>query len=222
MADGAGTSGPPVEIEVKLAVHDSRAIRSLVAHPDSDRLAGFSADGTVRVDEIVDLYLDTAAGDGMLRAAGLRARLRVSANGVVLAVKGRSSMSADGVTTRMELEAPATADLDPRRWPASDARTLVVDTIEGHTLVEIAALRQRRQVCMLRRREALVELSVDELTAVDADGSSLGMRVELEAELKAGPADALSDLARTLSALEGVGPPLGSKLEFALGARMER
>ena len=222
MPADSGQRGRPVEIEVKLAVHDSRAIRSLVAHPDSDRLAGFSADGPLRIDEIVDLYLDTAPGDGMLRAAGLRARLRVSGNGVVLAVKGRSSLSRDGVTTRMELEAPATAALDPGAWPVSDARALVVDTIEGRPLVEIAALRQRRQVCLLRRRTALVELSVDELTAVDADGSALGMRVELEAELKAGSADALSDLARTLAALEGVGPPLGSKLDFALGARRER
>lgn len=222
MPDGTTTSGPPVEIEVKLAVHDSGAIRALVAHPDPGRLGGFTGDGPPRIDEVVDLYLDTSSADGLLRAVGLRARLRVSTAGVVLAVKGRSSMTPDGLTTRMELEAPATADLDPRQWPGSDACALVVETIGDAALVEIAALRQRRHVRLLRRGAALVELSVDELTALDADGSSLGMRVELEAELKGGEAAALADLARALDAVDGVGPPLGSKLEFALTARTER
>lgn len=203
-------------------MHDSTAIRSMVAQPDPTRLAGFAGDGEARIDEIVDLYLDTSAGDGMLRAAGLRARLRVSANGVVLAVKGKASLASDLVTTRMELEAPATASLDHRAWPASAARSLVAETIGDAALVEIAALRQRRHVRMLRRDEVLVELSVDELTALDADGSTLGKRVELEAELKAGSADMLAGLAHALARLEGVGPPLGSKLEFALAARAER
>jgi len=194
----------------------------MVAQPDPDRLAGFVADGEGRIDEIVDLYLDTSASDGRLRAAGLRARLRVSSAGVVLAVKGRSSLGADLVTTRMELEAPATADLDPRAWPPSAARTLIAETVGDDVLVETAALRQRRHVRLLRRDDTRVELSVDELTALEADGSTLGKRVELEAELKAGSADLLAELARALAHLEGVGPPLGSKLEFALSARTER
>lgn len=194
----------------------------MVAQPDPTRLAGFAGDGEARIDEIVDLYIDTSPTDGMLRAAGLRARLRVSAEGVVLAVKGRSSLATDLITTRMELEAPATASLDHRAWPPSAPSTLIAETIGDTALVEIAALRQRRHVRMLRRDEVLVELSVDELTALDADGSTLGKRVELEAELKAGAAQMLAGLAHALARLEGVGPPLGSKLEFALAARAER
>jgi inorganic triphosphatase YgiF len=213
---------PPVEIEVKLAVHDSAAIRALLDQPDPSRLAGFVPDGGLTVTELVDLYLDTAVGGGALRATGLRARLRVSGDGVVLAVKGRSEMTSEGVTTRMELEAPATADLDPTRWPASPARTLVMDTIEGARLVEIAALRQRRHVRRIRRGATQVELSLDELAALEGAGGVLGTRVEVEAELKAGSAADLSDLARALATVHGLGPPLGSKLEFALTARTER
>lgn len=171
---------------------------------------------------MVDRYLDTAAGGGALRAAGLRARLRASATGVVLAVKGRASMTNDGVATRMELEAPADPDFDPARWPPSPARDAVVEEIDGARLVEIASIRQVRHVRLLRRGDALVELSLDALTALGADGAELATRLEVEAELKAGPADALGDLARALAAIDGIGPPLGSKLEFALGARRER
>ena len=222
MTDGALASGPPVEIEVKLAAHDTAAIRALLDHPSPERLAGFTAEGPVTVDEIVDLYLDTASGTGALRAAGLRARLRVSRRGVVLAVKGRADVAADGVATRMELEAPATADLDPARWPASRARTLVIETVGGAPLVEIAALRQRRHVRLVRNGETTVELSLDELTALEAGGGVLDTRIELEAELKAGSAASLGALARALASVDGLGPPLGSKLEFALAARAGR
>jgi len=176
----------------------------------------------LEVREIVDLYLDTAATTGHLRSAGLRARLRVSSGGVVLTVKGRSSAMADGVTTRMELEAPATPDLDPAAWPPSPARELLIDTLDGTPLLEIAALRQRRHVRMLRNGATKVEMSLDELSALEAAGGVLGTRVELEAELKEGPAEPLLGLARALAAVAGLGPPLGSKLEFALAARAER
>jgi inorganic triphosphatase YgiF len=219
--DGAG-SEPPVEIEVKLAAHDTAAIRAVLEHPDPERLAGFVVDGPLAVDELVDLYLDTATAGGALRTAGLRARLRVSNRGVMLGVKGRAEVSADGVATRMELEAPATADLDPQRWPPSAARALVLDTIGAASLVEIAALRQRRHVRLVRNGETQVELSLDELSALEAGGGVLDTRMELEAELKAGSAASLGTLARALANVDGLGPPLGSKLEFALAARAGR
>ncbi|HET7182538.1 MAG TPA: CYTH domain-containing protein [Candidatus Limnocylindrales bacterium] len=221
-ADAAPRPTPTVEVEVKLAVHDSAAIRALLADPDPDRLAGFVADGELVTAEIVDVYLDTAAAGGALRAAGLRARLRVSGSGVVLAVKGRSSVSRDGVTTRMELEAPATPELDAGRWPPSDAQRLVASTVATGTLVEIATLRQRRHVRPVRNATTRVELSLDELAALEAGGGVVATRVELEAELKAGPEAPLAALATALAKVDGLGPPLGSKLEFALRARAER
>lgn len=218
----AEPGGEPVEIEVKRAVHDSAPIRALLADPDPGRLAGFEADGPPTLDEIVDRYLDTAAGDGVLRAAGLRARLRISGRGVSLTVKGRAEVTPDGLTTRMELEAPATADLDPGRWPASPARQLLIDAVGNAPLDEIAALRQRRQVRPLRKGATVVELSLDELEALEAGGGVLETRVELEAELKTGPASDLVDLAAAIAAVDGLGPALGSKLEFALAARTGR
>lgn len=170
----------------------------------------------------MDRYFDTAAGDGALRAAGLRARLRISVDGVVLAVKGRAAVSAGGVATRMELEGPATDDPDPARWPASAGRQLIVETTRGAPLIEIAALRQEREVRLVRRGGSVVELSLDRLAALGARGEELATRLELEAELKAGPAGALEELAHALASVDGLGPPLGSKLEFALAARQER
>jgi len=207
----------PVEIEVKLAVLHPDTGRALIEAPPPT-LAGFTPDGPARDETVTDRYLDTALDTGALRAAGLRARLRLGPAGVVLTVKGRGIVDADGVTSRMELEGPATLDLAPRGWPASRARTLLVETAGDSPLVEIAAIRQRRRIRLLRRGDARVELSLDELAALDGE-SVLASRTELEAELKAGPATALAELANALSGIDGLGPAAGSKLEFALLAR---
>ena len=148
----------------------------------------------------------------------MRARLREARDGVTLTIKRRGTLTG-AITTRAELEGPATSALEPAAWPASAARDLLVAAIGGDRLVEIAALRQRRLVRNLRRGTTLVELSLDEMDALD-QGQPVDHRVELEAELKAGPAAPLDDLAAALGSVEGVGPPVGSKLDFALrGAR---
>lgn len=220
--DAAGRdAAADVEIEIKLAVLRPDVIRALLDEPDPKRLADFEPAGPPSENVVTDRYVDTDLGVGALRAAGLRARLRHGRDGVVLAVKGRGAIGVDGVTTRMELEGPATPDPDPLRWPASPARARLVEMVAGAKLIEIAAIRQRRRVRLLRRGSTVIELSLDELSALDGE-SVLATRVELEAELKSGPADALSDLAAALAAIDGLAPPLGSKLEFALGARRER
>jgi inorganic triphosphatase YgiF len=137
---------------------------------------------------------------------------------VTLTVKRQGTL-VGAVTTRAELEGPATSILEPEAWPASAARDLLLAATGGDRLVEIAALRQRRLVRNVRRVETLVELSLDELDALE-HGKPVDHRVELEAELKRGPAGPLDDLAEALAAIDGVGPPAGSKLDFALrGAR---
>jgi len=207
-----------LEVEVKFAVEQPAAIEALLAHPDPTRLAGFEPAGPEVDRVVVDRYLDTAAGDGSLRAAGLRARLRISPSGVVLAVKGRASVAGAGVSTRMELEAPATADLDPARWAPSPGRTLVMETIGGAPLVEIAAVRQARLVRNVRCGGSVVELSLDRLTALGPDGEELATRLELEAELKTGSAAVLEELAGALPVNEGLGAPPGHNVAFALAA----
>ncbi len=166
---------------------------------------------------MIDRYLDTALVGGSLYLAGVRARIRLTTADAVLTVKRRGLLDA-GITTRTEIEAPATAALDPVEWPPSDARTVLLETAAGDALVEIAALRQRRLVRDFERGSTRVELSLDEMDALDGE-VTVDRRVELEAELKAGPVEPLQELATALQAIDGVGPPQGSKLDFALGSR---
>ena len=144
----------------------------------------------------------------------MRARLRFEAGAVTLTVK-RSGVEVDGVTTRVELEAPATRSLAPARWPVSQARDTLLETIGRERLQVIARLRQRRLARVVRRGGTRVELSLDALAAV-AGRRVVARRHELEAELIQGAERDLGALADALRAWEGIGPPLGSKLVFAL------
>lgn len=164
----------------------------------------------------MDRYLDTDAVEGRLALAVMRARLRVTGRSVVLTVK-RSGVETGGVTTRVELEAPATRSLDPRRWPDSAARRALLEVTGDLRLVEIARLRQRRLTRLMHRGTSLVELSLDALSALDGRRVA-ARRHELEAELKAGDVTALAELADTLRGLRGICPPIGSKLSFAVDA----
>jgi inorganic triphosphatase YgiF len=214
----ADVTPEPVEVEVKFGVAFPEHVRHLLERPDAAALAGFVPAGPLRMIVVVDRYMDTAVVGGSLYLAGVRARLRITDVGVVLTVKRRGTLDT-GITTRTEIEAPATAVLDPIAWPASDARTVLLETAAGEQLAEIAALRQRRLVRDVERGSTRVELSLDEMDALDGE-AVVDRRVELEAELKAGPVEALQDLAAALQEIEGVGPPQGSKLDFALGSRV--
>lgn len=206
----------PVEVEVKLGVTRPGLVRRLITEADPRRLAGFEAAGEPHLVTITDRYLDTAPDNGRLAVAQMRARLRSTGRTVVLTVK-RPGTEALGVTTRVELEAPATRSLDPRRWPESAARDALLAATGGEPLVEIARLRQRRLTRLLRRAGTTVEMSLDALSALDGR-RILARRHELEAELVDGDPGALAELAAALRGVEGIGPALGSKLRFALDA----
>ena len=206
----------PLEIEVKLAVDRPDVVRALIDEPEPARLAGFVGTGPAVLEVLTDRYLDSTRSGGTLLQQGLRARVRESGGTHTLAVK-RSGLTEGAVTVRIELQGPAGRDLDARRWPASHARTVLLDAVAGAALVEIATLRQRRLKRTLTRGDASVELSLDELEALDGDRVA-DRRFEIEAELLGGDRAALAELAAALSALPGVGPPLGSKLAFAVAA----
>lgn len=217
MAEGDAPA-EPIEVEVKYGVRDPGPIRALIDDPDPNLLAEFRPIDAGHVEVVTDRYVDTDLATGLLYASGMRARVRESTSGFVLAVKRRGVVSAVGVTSRAELEGPASATLDPASWPASAARSLLLATIGAKPLVEIAALRQTRLVRRFGRDGAVVEVSLDEIAALDGE-DEIDDRVELEAELKAGPVDALTELAAALDVVDGLGFPLGSKLQFALEAR---
>lgn len=210
----------PTEVEVKLGVTHPVLVRRLIVEADPTRLAGFEAAGEPHLVAIVDRYVDTDPYEGLLALAQMRARLRREGRSVELTVK-RSGTEALGVTTRVELKGPATRSLDPRRWPASAARTALLAATGGADLVEIARLRQRRLTRLLRRGPTTVEISLDAMSALDGR-QVVGRRHELEAELVEGdPAD-LGELADALRRVDGIGPALGSKLRFTLDAVLLR
>lgn len=209
----APPAGEPKEIEVKLAVARPRTVRRLLVAPDPARLAGFAAAGPEHIVQLTDRYLDTDPIAGRLFLKSVRARLRRERGATTLTVK-RSGLESRGVTTRVELEGPATRSLDPGRWPPSAARAALLDASASEPLQVIAQLRQRRLTRLLARGETVVELSLDAMQAVDR-GRVVGRRYELEAELVGGDETALAELGEALLRIEGVGPPLGSKLRFA-------
>jgi inorganic triphosphatase YgiF len=207
-------SASEVEVEVKLAVVDPEAIRDLIETVDPSRLAGFEAAGPVRQSRIVDRYIDTAGAT--LAGIGARARVRTGDGPARLALKRRGI--ADGaVTSRREVEGPATEALEPAGWPASAARSELLELARGEPLLEIARLRQRRTARDVVRGGTRVELSLDALDALDGD-EIVASRWELEAELKAGDVAPLHELAVALQRNPATGPPTGSKLGFAVAS----
>ena len=210
--DDAGRVASDLEIEVKRSVADPTAAIAWLERAAPDELAGFRASGPVRTIDVLDRYLDTA--DGALEGALQRARLRHVGSRVLVTLKGAGSEVA-GITTRRELESPATDDLDPSRWPPSPARTEIQVIVARRPLVEQARLRQHRTVRYMVRGGTRVELSLDHLEALSGDVVR-AERWELEAELKDGSEADLAELTTALDQIPGVGPALGSKRGFAL------
>ena len=201
-----------IEVEVKLSVGQPELVQALIETVPPNLLAGFEAVGDARQVVVVDRYFDTA--DHVLDVALARARLRESHGRIVLAVK-RAGVVEDGVTERVELEAPATPELDLGKWPASSARTELAGIVGNVPLVETARLRQQRLVRDLRRGGTTIELSLDRLEALDGD-AVVAVRWELEAELKAGSRGDLAELSNALQVLPGISLAAESKRLFAM------
>jgi inorganic triphosphatase YgiF len=216
-ADGPAPAGgaDPEEIELKLAVADPGVVRALLRRPPAEGIAGFVPAGPIRTVIVVDRYFDTA--DGALTLGGVRARVRDQGGERILAVK--ASIATEGaVSRRVELQGPAAGGLQPATWPASNARDRLLPLIGDRDVVEIAAIRQRRLQRDFAAAGTRVEISLDEMTALDGR-RALAHRTEVEAELLAGDAGLLQELAAALGELAGVGVAAGSKLAFALAAR---
>jgi CHAD domain-containing protein len=200
-----------VEQELKYRVANAAAAARLAG---ARTLGPFRAAGRVRVVQVEDRYLDTA--DGALGRAGWAVRLRHGSAKTLLSVKSTTPPTG-ALHQREELEGPADLSLDPRAWPPSPARSLVLAHAGKAALLEIVTIRQQRRTRTLADATAEVELSLDEV-AVVAGGEVVDRFVELEAELRRGPATALDALAAVLASDPDLAVERTSKLERALGA----
>jgi CHAD domain-containing protein len=203
----------PVEVELKYRLkHEAAGDRYLVA----DELGRFHPISPVRSSQLEDRYLDTA--DGALARAGFAARLRQTAKGTTVSVKSLTRRPGEsGAHRREELEGPADRTAGPRDWPASDARSLILEQCGDAPLVEVVTIRQLRRKRKLESDGTIVELSLDEVDAV-ARSRVVERFVELEVELIEGDESALDGIEAILSEDPGLAPSTGSKLEAALSA----
>jgi CHAD domain-containing protein len=207
------SAGRPVEVELKFRVVDlAAAERYLVA----EAIGSFSGGGAARATQLEDRYVDTASG--ALKRAGFAVRLRQSGSDTIVSIKSLArSLGAGGALRREELEGPADRTAGPLEWPASDARSLVLELAGDAPLAELVTIRQLRRKRIVRDGETRVELSLDEVDVV-VRSRVVDRFVELEAELVKGDEERLTGLAEVFAADPALAPEGGSKLEAALAA----
>jgi inorganic triphosphatase YgiF len=202
-----------IEVELKLRTSERLVLRRLAR-----RLwLGDARLGPARTVDELDRYLDTA--DGRFAAAAWACRLRGREGSMIVSLKGpRSARDAGGsLHVRPELEGAATPHPDPRTWPVSPARDLVLRLADGRRLVERLQLRQRRTERSVEVGEERIGLlSLDRVEVVHA-GARLGHLFVVELELAQGmPTARANAAARALEAIPGLHPDSRSKLEHAL------
>ena len=203
----------PIEVELKYRVVDvAAAERYLVA----EEIGTFGGSAAARSSQFEDRYVDTA--DGALAKAGFAVRLRQSGRGSIVSVKSLArTEGAGGSMRREELEGPADRTAGPLEWPASDARSLVMELAGDAPLIELVTIRQLRRKRIVRDGDTRVELSLDEVDVVSRS-RVIDRFVELEAELVRGSEERLAGLAEVFTADPALSPASGSKLEAAMSA----
>jgi CHAD domain-containing protein len=213
MTDGDGPVPVPMEIELKYRMTDAATGERLLA---LDELAGLAALASTVTVLNEDRYVDTA--DGALAAAGYAGRLRTSAGGTVITLKGLRRHDGGGAAHRREeLEGPADPATGAAAWPESAARD-AVEAIAGEApLQDLVTIRQQRRKRLYGREGAVVEVSVDDVEVVSGD-RVIERFAELELELREGDEAALEPLADLLAEIEELLPADTSKLERALEA----
>ena len=213
MTETAEPASRPIETELKYRVSDVDAAARYLTAPT---VGPFSGNASTRSTQMEDRYVDTA--DGAFRRAGFAVRLRITGTGTIVSVKSRAKRNgAGGAMRREEIEGPADRALGPFEWPASDARSLVLELGGDAPLVEVVTVRQMRRRRQLRDRGTRVELSLDDVDVV-VRGRVVGRFVELEAELLQGNEELLDGLAASFDRDPALARSTGSKLETALAA----
>lgn len=204
-------TGRKVEIELKYEVAVSGGADRYLVAPD---LGPFTPVGHVRSTRVEDCYVDSA--DWALSRAGFAARLRRTARGTQIGLK-RQATAEGRLQRREELQGPADSESAPTDWPASPARSAILELCGDAPLVELLTIRQLRRVRRLQSGETRAELSVDEVEVL-GDERTLDRFEELEVELTAGPEEPLHSLGEVLDRDDGLSHASRSKLDRAVGA----
>lgn len=204
----------PVEIELKFRVDDPAVGETVLT---TDRFGSLAAETDPAHDvEMSDRYVDTA--DGRLSRAGYAVRLRRVADATIVSVKSLTLIAAaGGAARREEIEGPADDVAPPAEWPASDARSLVMEHAGDAPLTHLVTIRQHRRRRHYASETATVELSLDRVEIMAGD-LVLETFTELEAELVRGEEAALTVIAAVLDGTEGLRRATSSKLDEALAA----
>ncbi len=126
------------------------------------------------------IYFDTP--DDALRAQRTSLRVRVVAGRRIATVK-QSHGAVGGLHVRDEWETPIYADIHPRSWPPSEARTRALTIMGQKPLVTRVSVHTHRH-CIHVRKEGycIAELCLDE-GYIEAGGRVVSFR-ELEIELR--------------------------------------
>jgi CHAD domain-containing protein len=203
------------EVELKYAVADPEALQARLETGLLEGVASLGGEGWRSV-EIEDRYVDTATGS--LEAAGLGVRLRRIDGARLVTVKSMAQGGQEGepqaLHRRMELEAPASARMDPGTWPESDARERVESLSGGERLRTRFTLVQHRLERELVSGDGRATLSLD-ASEVRRRGRALGEFTTLEVEAAPGSDGFLKRLAGPLEATGLVSAEARSKERIA-------
>src|ERR1035437_1436771 len=204
-------TGRRIEVETKFQVASPGGADRYLVAPE---LGPFTPAGPVNSERVEDRYVDSA--DWALARAGFAARLRKTSHGTEISLKAQNA-SGGRLQRREEIEGPADAGLIPADWPASQARTVILELCGDDPLVELLTIRQLRRVRALKADSTRAELSVDEVEVVGHD-QVLDRFEELEVELKRGDEAPLVELVEVFDRDGGLRPASRSKLDRAVKA----
>ena len=204
-------TGRKVEVEMKYQLRSPDSADRYLVAPE---LGPFKPAGQVRIVQVEDRYVDSA--DWALTRAGFAARLRRTGHETVIGLKRRAAPEGR-LHRREEFEGPADQDTLPAGWPASPARSVVLELCGDAPLAELLTIRQMRRVRRLTAGETTADLSVDEVEVLVA-GRPLDRFDELEVELDAGSEEKLQALGEILDRDEGLRRSSRSKLDRAVRA----
>jgi CHAD domain-containing protein len=204
-------AGRKIEVEMKYELRTPEAGDRYLVAPELGR---FHPAGPVRMAQIEDRYVDSA--DWALSRAGWAARFRRTGRETTIGLKRQASPEGR-LQRREELEGPAEAGSLAIEWPASPARSVILELCGDAPLVELLVIRQKRRYRRFETGETTADLSIDEVEVL-ADERSLNHFVELEMELDAGPAEPLAELEDIFDADRALRPSTRSKLERAVRA----